>query len=99
MSDVTKRTVFYDTTGGYVRFHDWAIVNTALGAMAEPFSVLPFGVGRTAYGGDRPNVDNTDPCRLITEMKEESMDKHIIMASFGNTAAIHGGIQYPRTGR
>jgi hypothetical protein len=99
MSDVTRRTVFYDMADGYVRFHDWAIVNTTLGVMAEPFIVLPFGVGRIAKGGDRPNIDNTDPCRLITELKQESMDGTIIMASFGNTAPIHGGIQYPRAGR
>ena len=99
MSDVQKRTVFYDNSDGYVRFYDWAIVDvTGFGVMAEPFNVFPFGIGRP-HATDRPNVDSTDPCRMITSMQQASMDKHLIMTSFGNTAVIHGGIQYPRTGR
>ena len=34
---IQKRSVFFDNTGGIVRFWDWSIVTTTLGTMVEPF--------------------------------------------------------------
>jgi hypothetical protein len=98
MSEVIKRTVYYDMSDGYMRFHDWATVTVAeFGSMVEPFTVLSLGVGRNMT--DRPNVDNVDSMRLITEMQQASLDKHYINLSYGGESNLHGGFQYPRTGR
>lgn len=95
MSDVLKRTVFYEKRDGYIRFQDWALVVTKLGTMAEPFNVNA-RYDRTA--GDIASFDYTDNASRIDEMIEIDADKSMLLLSGGNHQ-LHGGNLLVRTGR
>ena len=92
MASILKRTVFYDNTGGYVRFWDWALTTTSLGTMAEPF-VANF------RNTDAPvnNFDPTEEMTRIDEMKEADIGQQQLLLSGGYH--YHGGYQLPRIGR
>lgn len=96
MSDVLKRTVFYERRDGYVRFSDWALVTHSLGTMAEPFNVN----SRISSSNNEsiPNFDFTDNASRIDEMIEIDADKLNLILSGGDDA-IHGGNILPRVGR
>lgn len=91
---IQKRTVFFDDTGGFVRFWDWALVTTTLGTMAEPF--LPNG--RHLVGADFGQFDPTDLVSRIDEIKVSSVDTQLLTLS-GGAHQLHGGSLLPRDGR
>lgn len=90
---ILKRTVFYDKTGGIVRFWDWALVTTTLGTMAEPFVANMRSI-------DAPvrNFDPTDEIARIDEMKEADIGQSLLLLSGGKNQ-LHGGCLLPRVGR
>lgn len=87
---ILKREVFYDDTGGIVRFWDWALALTTLGTMAEPF--MP---------NDRAKIDGisefdpTDEIARIDSMRASSIDRQLQTLS-GGTDALIGGPLNPR---
>lgn len=87
---ITQRTVFYDYTGGYVRFWDWAEVNTSLGMMVQPF--LP----NDRHMPDMPfdEFDPTDEVALITSIELASVDR--LNRLSGGVHVLHGGAMNPR---
>lgn len=100
MSDISKRTVYYENSDGYIRWHDWAKVNVAgFGDLMQPYQVRPAAVVGLSSTTDRANYNSIDPERIITEMKEVSLDKAYFNASYDNTYLLNGGFQVPRTGR
>lgn len=93
---ILKRTVFYDKTGGFVRFWDWGLTTTTIGTMAEPFNA---NARRAA--GDNTNIgafNPTDEMTRIDDMVEADIGRSLIMLSGGDNQ-IHGGCMIPRTGR
>jgi hypothetical protein len=90
---IKKREVFYDNTGGYVRFWDWALVTTTLGVMAEPF--LP---NDRHQFGPFDQFDPTDEIARIDDIRASSIDTQL-QALSGGVHAINGGAQLPRDGR
>lgn len=100
MSDVASRTIYYEITGGYFRFHDWAKVNVAgFGDMMQPYQIRPaVDIGGSSTT-DRANYSSTDPERIITEMKEVSLDRAYYNPSYDHEYLLHGGFQVPRSGR
>lgn len=90
---IQKREVFYDNTGGYVRFWDWAIATTTLGSMAEPF--LP---NDRHLPGKFSEFDPTDEISRIDDMRASSVDKQLLTLS-GGQHQLHGGSLLPRVGR
>ena len=87
---ILKREIFYDNTGGFARFWDWALCTTTLGTMAEPF--MP---------NDRHRIDGvsefdpTDEISRIDEIRASSVDTQAAVLSGGQHALI-GGYQLPR---
>lgn len=90
---ITNRTVFFDTTGNYIRFWDWALVTTSIGTMAEPF--VP---NDRIDAGNITNFDPTDEMSLITSLHAATVDRQAQILS-GGVDALHGGYQMPRQGR
>ena len=90
---IQKRSVFFDDTGGIVRFWDWALTTTTLGTMAEPF--LP---NDRHLPGKFSQFDPTDEIARIDEMRASSIDKQLLTLS-GGQHQLHGGPQLPRDGR
>jgi hypothetical protein len=94
MSDILKRTIFIDDSGGMVRFHDWAVVNHALGTMMEPFSEIR-RIGSATKAGIS-NFDSTDAMCRIDAIERLSLDKAYQILGGDR---ITGGNLLPRTGR
>jgi hypothetical protein len=90
---IRKREVFYDNTGGYVRFWDWAIVTTTIGTMAEPF--LP---NDRHLPGKFSQFDPTDEIARIDDIRASSIDTQLLQLS-GGRHALNGGTLLPREGR
>lgn len=90
---IRKREVFYDNTGGYVRFWDWAVVTTTLGTMAEPF--MP---NDRHQFGPYDQFDPTDAIARIDDLRASTIDKQLQVLSGGSHALI-GGTLNPRDGR
>lgn len=90
---ILKREVFFERTNGIVRFWDWALTTTTLGAMAEPF--LP---------NDRNKIDGvseydpTDEMNRIDTIRESTVDTQYQTLS-GGVHALHGGYLHPRNGQ
>lgn len=98
MSEVSRRVVFADNSGGYLKWHDWAKSFVAgFGDMYEPFVVN--AVGASTGKSDRAAIDNTDPTRMINEIHFASMDKHWTILSGDAGYRLHGGFAFPRTGK
>ena len=94
MSDIQKRTLFYEKKeNGVVRFHDWALVITELGTMLEPF-IERISLERNTKDGF-VSYDATEPMCRIDEMKSHSLDKGLQI--YGDT--VTGGTLMPRVGR
>jgi len=87
---ILKREVYYDDTGGLVRFWDWALTTTTLGVMAEPFNP-----------NDRLRIDGvsefdpTDDMARIDSLRAQTVDRQPQILSGGNDALI-GGPLNPR---
>ena len=90
---IQKRSVFFDDTGGYVRFWDWSLCTTTLGTMAEPF--MP---NDRHLPGKFGQFDPTDEISRIDELRAASVDKQLLTLS-GGLHQLNGGYQLPREGR
>jgi hypothetical protein len=97
MSDILKRTIFMDDSGGLVRFHDWAVVTHALGTMMEPFIGIQ-RYERNTLGGCIP-FDATDGMCRIDRIERLSLDKGFQIMPDPSGMNLHGGNLMPRTGR
>ena len=97
MSGILHRTAFYDTTGGFFRPLDWAIVQTELGAMVEPFllgSRVPVD-GNFVTGG----FDFEDQISRVDILRRVDVHKFRDLINFGAAEPrMHGGVQIPRSG-
>jgi len=89
---IQRRTVFYDIIDGVVRFHDWAIVTTTLGSMAEPF-VMQQQIN-VDDESDYEDYDFTDMMHRIDDMRQ--MDSHKAKKQLGDNTI--GGTLLPRVG-
>lgn len=94
MTAIYKRTVYYDTTGGVVRFTGWATVVTAVGQCVEPF--LP---AFYPFDGAVENFDFKDDIGRIDEMQRVDVHKlNRILSGGEKSIALNGGIHNPRIG-
>lgn len=89
---IISRTMFYDTRGGEVRFHDWNLVNTTLGPMQEPRQLIGF------QNGNKNNkllqLNLRDQCAKITSLEKIDMRGIEILLSDKIKKTI-GGNQIP----
>jgi hypothetical protein len=92
---ILKRTIFYDDTGGFVRFRDWARVTTTLGAMMEPHVVNL----RQVPGIDFANFDPEDEIARVDLVQRIDAVKENTIFSWDSPVPLHGGIQMPRVGK
>ena len=89
---ILKRTVFFDNTSGIKRFWDFALVQTTLGAMVEPFTANDRKGGSPVI-----NYDPTDMMVRIDEIEGKPIDVQQLVLSGG--FHLHGGTTLPRNGR
>lgn len=72
---------------------DWALVNTSLGTMVEPFTAPFARKGNGAVGG---NYDAMDEMNMINEIQFISLDK---VKSLLSTGEVHSSQVSMRVGR
>lgn len=91
---ISKRTVYLDDTNGIKRFWDFAIVQTTLGRMVEPFRV-------NERIGNAPIIefDATDMMARIDDIEYKPIDIQQRILSGDENQHIHGGFTLTRTGR
>lgn len=90
---ILKRELYYDKRDGIIRFWDWAIATTTLGAMAEPFCISL----RHSVGTPSINIDFSDELARIDELHYAPHDKEKLVLS-GGLHELNGGILMPRVG-
>lgn len=91
---IQKRTVFYSTKGGQVKFLDWALTITTLGACAEPFDMNNRDNGPN---NDLPDFDPSDPMVKVDEIvRVEDEDAVYRLLSSLESPPLHGGNMSPR---
>lgn len=103
MPGITHRTVFAEFTKDvdgkrFMRFADWALVQTGLGLMAEPFHANQ----RTGAAGwaNQTAFDAEDQISMINAIEFVNLDTLPNMLSGGRgQRVLHGGHQLPRVGR
>lgn len=94
MSEIKRRTVFIDNSDGYMRFHDWALVNHTLGMMMEPFCYT--GVKWELNSpGSLQNYDPEESMHRIDTIQFYSLDRNLHILG----DAVIGGTLMPRIGR
>ncbi len=90
---IQRRTAFYEESGGVFRFLDWALTQTTLGMMAEPFNA------NNRYGmSPAIQFDPTDEIVRMDNISRIDFDKSLLLLS-GGSEQIHGGALIPRDGR
>ena len=91
---ILKREIYCDQVNGVIRFWDWAIVTTTIGAMIEPFSINPYHT----LDSQPVAVDRNDIMRRIDaiHLADHGTDKLVL--SGGGSAGINGGNLIFRTG-
>lgn len=90
---IVSREVLFDTTGGVVRFLDWAIVQTTIGVMAEPFSI-----DNRHNFGDFQDYDPTDETVMVSCMR--AIDACSLNQQLsGGSDSLNGGVLNPRVGK
>jgi len=93
---ILSRTVYYDQTGGFVRWRDWAKVITTLGTMFEPFNVN----ARHSPDVDVVNFDPEDEFTRIDDMRRiDSTQEQRIFSGGSDNPPVMGGVHMPRVGR
>lgn len=93
MTAILKRTVFYDNTNNLARFWDFALVQTNLGTMVEPF-IVNDRLGKSPI----IEYDATDEMSRIDEIRAEPIDVQQLVLS-GGDYHLHGGFTLSRLGR
>ena len=102
MAGITHRTVYAEFTKDsagtkFLRFADWALVQTGLGLMAEMFNA---NQRITAAGWKNQTAfDATDQISMINSIEFINSDTLPMMLSGGKGAVLHGGTPMPRAGR
>jgi hypothetical protein len=91
---IYKRTVIYDNSS-VIRFSDWALVNTSLGTMAEPFTPNR----KHSPDASWELFDATDMMSRIDEMVSMDYAKEVDALSGGNGTPLNGGILNHRVGK
>jgi len=90
---ILKRTALYSTKGGQVKFLDWAITQTSVGACAEPFTVNE----RLAAGANFADFDPSDIMVKVDDlMRVDDEGAAIRQLSHGDGMPLHGGNVFPR---
>lgn len=104
MAGILHRTVFAEFTKDaegkkYLRFADWALVQTGLGLMAEPFHANQ-RIGAQGWA-NQTATDFEDQISMINAIEFVNMDTLPTMLSggSGNGPVLHNGNQLPRLGR
>ena len=109
MSGIKKRTIFVDvhnkdvystadsmtTRESFHKFWDWALVQTEIGPMAEPFQVGLKYPHQTCLAQD---YDPEDEMARVDEIKVSENDPSLLGGS-GEDRALIGGILMTRVGR
>lgn len=90
---IQRRTIFYDIVAGTVRFNDWAMTTTTLGAMAEPF----LAEQRHQLHSDFGNYDFSDEACRVDDIRQLDSNKAMLALS-GGDHQLHGGVMLPRVG-
>jgi len=90
---IVKRSVYFDTTDGIVRFLDWALTQTTIGVMAEPFSVD----NRHNFANFQ-DFDPTDEVHRIDSLHAVDACRINQLLS-GGDHALNGGVLNPRVGK
>lgn len=90
---ILRREVLYHQVNGNIRFLDWALTTTTLGAMAEPFCVS----ARHSVQTPNINFDANDIMARIDGIRQvdHGQDK---LALSGGDHALNGGPLMPLTG-
>lgn len=90
---IRKRTVFYSDKGGQIKFLDWALVMTSLGACAEPFDMNNRGQPNT----DIPDYDPSDMMTKVDRLERvEDEDAVYRLLSSLEEPPLNGGNMSPR---
>lgn len=90
---ILKRTVFYSSKGGQIKFLDWASTMTTLGACAEPFMM-------NDRGADNVTMADFDPSDMMAKVDEmhrvddEDMTKRSLSSQ--EEPPLNGGNMSPR---
>ena len=99
MSGIARRTVYFDTVGGVVRFWDWCEVKTGLGVMGEPTPVLNW---YNSPNDDVIDFDPSDQMVRIDRLEHRSLHKPLFGAPRGQISNgpqnTVGGKMWPRKG-
>lgn len=94
MSGIIKRTIFYYIFNNTVRFLDWAVVETGLGQMVEPFQVNM----RRSINVDQQDYDPEDMIARVDGMERISHGHNRLILGHGDPS-LHGGVLIPRAGQ
>jgi hypothetical protein len=100
---VLSRTCFYQRVGGTIRPFEWCVINyEGFGPMVEPY--WPFECNNTAVGnhGTKQNDDfsTASDFQRVDEFVE--VDEATLIKSLNSGTQdtwMHGGRNYPRSGR
>jgi len=94
MSGILKRTVYYDNTGGLVRWTGYAMVITGIGAAVEPFEF-----SRHVPNTPVINFEHDDMITRVDEIQRVDIHRHWKQLSGGtDNPPLMGGHQVPRDG-
>jgi hypothetical protein len=88
MAVILNRTVFVDNRNDQVRFCDWNIVNTPLGAMVEPRNLNMYPVSDDNF----TDIDVDDEMHKIDKI--EFIDERDLIPNLFH--GLHGGNQLPQ---
>jgi len=85
---ILKRQIFLDGANRQVRFFDWALVTTTLGAMMEPrnWNQVPSGGKEYDPEDELSRIDEVGSVDILRQM----------FSFMGAGEVIHGGNQYPQ---
>jgi len=90
---ILKREALYSVKGGQVKFLDWAITTTSIGACAEPFTVN----ARRQPSANALDFDPSDMMVKVDDLHQVDDEGEATRAlSFGSATPIHGGNAQPR---
>ena len=90
---ISKRTVFYGaSSGNSMRFLPFAMVDTTIGAMVEPFMVNQSHTPNQNF----ETVDAGDEVNRIDSVERIDLRDYTKLLSYGSASVLHGGDIQPR---